>query len=216
MPIARKKQVSTDKTTEETKQVLPVETEGESEKVSLDMLRKAEIVEENTMTEEKETDYSFDNFKNIELVDETPELNQSIEEENAKIEPEIKVVDSVKETEVTEKFKKFQDNQSDVKKLKSQLEALIEKSQQIESENSKLKMEIEALRRALSESQSAVIQHLTRQKEEQNQISHLKAQYEALNKNYQSLTEAHKEAIIKNNADIKPSLPTIEEKTKNL
>lgn len=210
MPVSRKK----------------VEVKDPSQsKVSLDMLRNAEIVDETAVaTPEESFDDSrpsLETLNSAEMVDETPLIETSTNQEpDGKIEPDIKVVDGISEDDVVEKFKKFGDGTLDKKmeEAVSLLETatnhvnqLTARNQEILSENSKLKAEIESVRRAHAESNSISNSKKSHELELENQIVQLKNKLSSLQKDYHALTELHKEAILKTPEKLIPK-PVIEEK----
>ena len=184
-------------------------------KVSVDMLRNAQIVDETatksaveSTMEEQSREKSMETFNRAEIVDETPQMDSSNNEtDNNKIEPEVKVVDSMLENDVMEKFKKVESNE----KTKKELEFLLNKNQQLLSENSKLKLEFESLRR-LNSDLNFSISDLNRTKETElnNQINDFRVKYADLKREYQQLTEIHKQAII-DTPDKPTPKPIIEE-----
>jgi len=194
-------------------------------KVSLEMLRNAEIVDETAVATPEESFYdsrpSLETLNSAEMVDETPLIETSINQEpDDKIEPDIKVVDGISEDDVVEKFKKFEDGTLDkkVEEAVSLLETatnhvnqLTARNQEILSENSKLKAEIESVRRAHAESNFILNSKKNHELELENQIVELKNKLSILQKDYHALTELHKEAILKTPEKLIPK-PVIEEK----
>lgn len=210
MPVSRKK----------------VEVKDPSQsKVSLEMLRNAEIVDETAVTTPEESfgdsRPSLETLNSAEMIDETPLIETSINQEpDDKIEPDIKVVDGISEDDVVEKFKKFEDGTLDkkVEEAVSLLETatnrvnqLTARNQEILSENSKLKAEIESVRRAHVESNFILNSKKNHELELENQIVELKNKLSILQKDYHALTELHKEAILKTPEKLIPK-PVIEEK----
>lgn len=194
-------------------------------KVSLEMLRNAEIVDETAVTTPEESfgdsRPSLETLNSAEMIDETPLIETSINQEpDDKIEPDIKVVDGISEDDVVEKFKKFEDGTLDkkVEEAVSLLETatnrvnqLTARNQEILSENSKLKAEIESVRRAHVESNFILNSKKNHELELENQIVELKNKLSILQKDYHALTELHKEAILKTPEKLIPK-PVIEEK----
>ena len=196
-------------------------------KVSLEMLRNAQIVDETAASTSEapsnieDSRPSMETLNNAEMVDETPLMDSSISEEpNNKIEPDIKIVDGLPENDVVEKFKKVQGGNGD-KKLDeasslldaatNRLNELMARNQEILSENSKLKAEIGSLERAHADSLQSLISQKNSGLEHTNQITELKNRVSSLQKDYQALTELHKEAIINTSEKLTIPKPIIEE-----
>ena len=205
MPVARNKSVETQ----------------ETPKVSLDMLRNAEMVDETSPqnAEAPSTDSrpSMETLNNAEMVDETPEIDSSVSEEpDNKIQPEVKIVDGMPENDLIEKFKKVQNENgenSSNKKLeelsntltdvlllvdsqKEKNNKLVEKNQQLASENSKLKLEIESIRNSISQGQSDLMNQKNKETELTREITSLKNDNLSLKASLSQLTEEHKKVII--------------------
>lgn len=206
--------------------VLRNKVETPESKISLDMLRNAEIVDETSAaTADASPNFeddkpSMEALNNAEMIDETPLIDSFIHEgPDNKIEPDVKIVDGLLENDVVEKFKKVQEGSEDkrleealflLKNTKDRLNEVIGQNQQIISENSKLRAEIESVRRSYAEAQDLQISLKNRELELINQLTDLKNKISGLNKDYQSLTELHKEAII-NASDKSIPKPTIED-----
>lgn len=199
MPIARKKEEQT------------------TEKISLDMLRNAEMVDETAIkpaeSQSNDAKPSMEDLNNAETVDETPLISEINFDEYDKIEPDVKVVNDLAETEILEKFKKVQDESdaSSLNSLKNKINELNSKNQDILAENSKLKLEIDSVQRSNSESLSSVIALKNRELELTNQINDLRNKFSNLQKDYQTLTDLHKSTLVNASEKSAPK-PVIEEK----